>query len=118
MSRRKRRADKRIHSERLFEVFAGIVDDPKWRDELLKLEPTEKLAIDTQAFSGQGSDAARLVRRFHLSYVLSLDVNNEIEDPEPAEGAKVFKLRSSRHPIVYGYLEEMPEDIGLGEDAV
>jgi hypothetical protein len=115
MAMRKRRADKRIHSDRLFEILAGLVDSPAWTDKLLKLKTGEDLAVNAEAFSGQDEDVAYLVRRFQLSYVLTLDEKNEIGDPEPVEGAKVFKIQSTRHPVICGYIEELPEDLGSGE---
>jgi hypothetical protein len=115
MPKRKRRGDKHVHSNYLFDVLVGLVDSSDWKEKLLQLEPPNELAINAKEFSGQDGAAAYWVRRYQLSYVLTLDVNNEIGDPDLLEGARIFKLQSSRHPMVYGYIEEMPEDIGMGE---
>ncbi len=114
MARRKRLLDKRLHSRHLDEVILGILDSPAWRDTLLELEPPGTVTIDSRAVSGQDDDTAHLIRRNQLSYVISVDAENECGDPDPIEGAKVFKLQATRHPVVHVYAEELIEDIGLG----
>ncbi len=114
MPRNKRRLDKRLHSKHLDEVILEVLDNPDWRDALLALAPPDEIAIDCAAVAGKANSAAYLIRRHSLSYVLSVDAENECGDPEPMEDAKVFKLQAKRHPSVYVYAEELIDDIGSG----
>jgi hypothetical protein len=112
MSRRKRRSDKLVHSRNLDEVMICLLESPRWKQKLLDLEPSDQIVIDNGELADQDDEAGYLVRRYQLNYILSVDADNECGDSDPAQDAKVFKLRAARHPSVLVYAEELLEDIG------
>ena len=113
MARRKRRRDKQVHAKNLDDVIIALIESPRWRETLLQLEAPGQRVIDARAVAGQDDPAARRIRRYQLSYLLSVDPNNESGDPDPADDAKVFKLEAAKHPSVYVYAEELLGDIGF-----
>jgi hypothetical protein len=116
MSHRRKRQDKKLHSLYIGDVILAAIISPGWKDVFLDLNEGDSLRLDSTFVAGKTDEASFLIRRFQLSYFLERSSFEGRGDPEPMEGALTFKLQALRHPQVRVFVEEFPDEIGIGMD--